>query len=155
LTVLGQAIKPHRIVYNGDTGIFFNKQQEIILLGIVKTQKSQEQEIKQLYIYKDNCDNQLKAEQKANADLNKLFTEMEGEANRLKDKYNNEVIEHAKTKEKLEVIIESVDWNEAAKDLLARKEEWGNLSFFEQSDWKCNYFGLPSEKFKEVTWSIL
>ena len=102
LTVLGQAIKPHRIVYNGDTGIFFNKQQEIILLGIVKTQKSQEQEIKQLYIYKDNCDNQLKAEQKANADLDKLFTEMESEANRLREKYNNEVIEHAKTKDKLE-----------------------------------------------------
>ncbi len=103
LTVLGQAIKPHRIVYNGDTGIFFNKQQEIILLGIVKTQKSQEQEIKQLYIYKDNCDNQLKAEQKANADLNKLFTDMEKEANRLREKYNTEVIEHAKTKEKLEI----------------------------------------------------
>ncbi len=103
LTVLGQAIKPHRIVYNGDTGIFFNKQQEIILLGIVKTQKSQEQEIKQLYIYKDNCDNQLKAEQKANVDLNKLFTDMEKEANRLREKYNTEVIEHAKTKEKLEI----------------------------------------------------
>lgn len=103
LTVLGQAIKPHRIVYNGDTGIFFNKQQEIILLGIIKTQKSQEQEIKQLYIYKDNCDNQLKAEQNANVDLNKLFTDMEKEANRLREKYNTEVIEHAKTKEKLEI----------------------------------------------------
>jgi len=103
LTVLGQAIKPHRIVYNGDTGIFFNKQQEILLLGIIKTEKAQEQEIKQLYIYRDNCDNQLKAEQKANADLNKLFTDMEKEANRLREKYNTEVIEHAKTKEKLEI----------------------------------------------------
>ena len=106
LTVLGQAIKPHRIVYNGDTGIFFNRQQEIILLGIIKTEKAQEKEIAQLYIYKDNCDNQLKAEQKANADLNKLFTEMESEANRLKEKYNNELIEHAKTKEKLEIQTE-------------------------------------------------
>jgi uncharacterized protein YjaZ len=113
--VLGQAIKPHRIVYNGDTGIFFNKQQEIILLGIVKTHKSQEQEIKQLYIYKDNCDNQLKSEQKANADLNKLFTDMEKEANRLRDKYNTEVIEHAKTKEKLEI----------QKD---RKKKWRGLA---------------------------
>jgi len=103
LTVLGQAIKPHRIVYNGDTGIFFNKQQEILLLGIIKTEKAQEKEIQQLYIYKDNCDNQLKAEQKANADLNKLFTDMEKEANRLREKYNTEVIEHAKTKEKLEI----------------------------------------------------
>ncbi len=84
-------------------------------MGIVKTQKSQEQEIKQLYIYKDNCDNQLKAEQKANADLNKLFTEMEGEANRLKDKYNNELIEHAKTKEQLKI----------QKD---RKKKWRGLA---------------------------
>ena len=103
LTVLGQAIKPHRIVYNGDTGIFFNRQQEIILLGIIKTEKAQEKEIQQLYIYKDNCDNQLRAEQKANADMNKLFTEMENEANRLKEKYNNELIEHAKTKDKLKI----------------------------------------------------
>jgi len=103
LTVLGQAIKPHRIVYNGDTGIFFNKQQEILLLTIIKTEKSQKKEIEQLYIYRDNCDNQLKAEQKANTDLNKLFTDMEKEANRLREKYNTEVIEHAKTKEKLEV----------------------------------------------------
>jgi hypothetical protein len=84
-------------------------------LGIVKTQKSQEQEIQQLYIYKDNCDNQLKSEQKANADLNKLFTDMEKEANRLRDKYNTEVIEHAKTKEKLEI----------QKD---RKKKWRGLA---------------------------
>lgn len=103
MTAFGQVLKPHRIVYEGDTGIFFNKQQELILLTIIKTEKAQKKEIEQLYIYKDNCDNQLKAEQKANADMNKLFTDMESEANRLKEKYNNELIEHAKTKEKLEI----------------------------------------------------
>ena len=103
LTVLGQAIKPHRIVFNGDTGIFFNKQQEILLLTIIKNEKAHKLELEQMYIYKNNCDEQLKKEQKANADLNKLFTEMESEANRLKEKYNNELIEHAKTKEKLEI----------------------------------------------------
>jgi uncharacterized protein YjaZ len=101
--VLGQAIKPHRIVYNGDTGIFFNKQQEIILLGIIKTERAQKKEMEQLYIYMDNCDDQLKAEQEANVYINKLFTEMEGEANRLKEKYNNELIEHSKTKDKLKI----------------------------------------------------
>ena len=65
--------------------------------------RAQEKEISQLYIYKDNCDSQLKAEQKANADLNKLFTEMENEANRLKEKYNKELIEHEKTKERLKI----------------------------------------------------
>ena len=103
LTALGQAIKPHRIVFNGDTGIFFNKQQEILLLSIVKTEKAQKLELEQMYVYKNNCDEQLKKEQKANADLNKLFTDMESEANRLREKYNNELIEHAKTKEKLEI----------------------------------------------------
>jgi uncharacterized protein YjaZ len=113
--VLGQAIKPHRIVYNGDTGIFFNKQQEIILLGIIKTERAQKKEMEQLYIYMDNCDDQLKAEQEANVYINKLFTEMESEANRLKDKYNNELIEHAKTKEQLKI----------QKD---RKKKWRGLA---------------------------
>jgi uncharacterized protein YjaZ len=113
--VLGQAIKPHRIVYNGDTGIFFNKQQEIILLGIIKTERAQKKEMEQLYIYMDNCDDQLKDEQEANVYINKLFTEMESEANRLKDKYNNELIEHTKTKEQLKI----------QKD---RKKKWRGLA---------------------------
>ncbi len=103
LTVHGQALKPHRIVYEGDTGIFFSKSQELLLLTIIKTEKSQKKEIEQLYIYKDNCDEQLKNEQDANAYLNVLFTQMESEANRLKEKYNNELIEHSKTKQKLEI----------------------------------------------------
>ena len=78
-------------------------------------EKAQKKEIEQLYIYKDNCDNQLKAEQKANADMNKLFTDMESEANRLKDKYNNELIEHAKTQEKLKIQKgKSKQWRNAA-----------------------------------------
>ena len=55
-------------------------------------------------------------------------------------------------RKKVEAVIESVDWNAAGKDLLRRKDEWSHLPFFEQSDWKCNYFGLPSEKFKEICW---
>jgi hypothetical protein len=102
VTAFGQVLKPHRIVYEGDTGVFFSKSQELLLLTIIKTERAQKKEIEQLYIYKDNCDNQLKSEQKANVDLNKLFTEMEKEAIRLKDKYNTEVIEHTRTKDKLE-----------------------------------------------------
>lgn len=55
-------------------------------------------------------------------------------------------------KKRLETIIEYTDWNVVASDLLNRKHEWINLEFFEQSDWKCNYFGLPSERYKLVTW---
>ena len=53
----------------------------------------------------------------------------------------------------LESVIESTDWNKAAEELLARKTEWESLSFFEQSNWKCKFFGLPSEQFKMVTWA--
>ena len=60
--------------------------------------------------------------------------------------------EAIKAKETVEAIIESVDWNVAGKELLQRKEQWSHLPFFIQSDWKCNYFGLPSEKFKEICW---
>jgi hypothetical protein len=52
----------------------------------------------------------------------------------------------------VEKVIETTDWNQAAKEVLARKKEWQDLSFFEQSDWKCKFFGLPSENFKMVTW---
>jgi hypothetical protein len=60
--------------------------------------------------------------------------------------------EAEKARNAVEVMIESTDWNKAAEELLARKSEWDSLSFFEQSDWKCKFFGLPSEKFKMVTW---
>ncbi len=55
-------------------------------------------------------------------------------------------------KEKVEAVIESIDWNKTGKELLRRKDEWIDLPFFEQSDWKCRYFNLPNEKFKEVCW---
>jgi hypothetical protein len=61
--------------------------------------------------------------------------------------------EAEEAKARLESVIENTDWNEAAKILLQRKEEWIHLPFFEQSDWKCAFFGLPSEKFKTVVWN--
>lgn len=61
--------------------------------------------------------------------------------------------EAEEAKARLENVIETTDWNEAAKILLKRKSEWIHLPFFEQSDWKCAFFGLPSEKFKTVLWA--
>jgi hypothetical protein len=54
---------------------------------------------------------------------------------------------------RVETIIEHTNWNEAANALNQRRSEWENLSFFEQSDWKCRFFGLPSEQFKRVIWN--
>lgn len=48
--------------------------------------------------------------------------------------------------------FQSVDWEGAAKQMLARKDEWHDLEFFEQSDWKCQFFGIGKERFKMVLW---
>jgi len=56
-------------------------------------------------------------------------------------------------KEKIETLALNTDWNDAAKSLLSRKSEWNSLSFFEQSDWKCNFFGVEPEKFKIIIWN--
>ena len=53
---------------------------------------------------------------------------------------------------KLESVITTTDWDFAAKAVLLRKSEWHNLDFFAQSDWKCQFFGLGSERFKMIAW---
>lgn len=55
-------------------------------------------------------------------------------------------------KERMEPVLLSIDWEDGAKKLLARKNEWHSLDFFGQSDYKCNYFGVPKEQFKMVLW---
>ena len=67
------------------------------------------------------------------------------------DDFNYEKV--LKNKEKVETLALNTDWNDAAKALLSRKSEWDSLSFFEQSDWKCNFFGIEPEKFKIIIWN--
>ena len=57
------------------------------------------------------------------------------------------------TKEKIEKLALTTDWEDAAKKLLKRKKEWTSLSFFEQSDWKCKFYGIEPEKFKIIIWN--
>ena len=52
----------------------------------------------------------------------------------------------------VEAIIAEVDWDSKAKEMIDRKDEWHHLDFFGQSDWKCEFWGLPKENFKEVIW---
>ena len=49
--------------------------------------------------------------------------------------------------------LETIDWDDVGKQMLKHKDEWHHLGFFEQSDWKCNYFGIPKERFKMVIWN--
>lgn len=55
-------------------------------------------------------------------------------------------------KHEVEKILLNIDWDDAGKQMLKRKDEWFNLDFFSQSDYKCKYFGISSERFKMVVW---
>ena len=55
-------------------------------------------------------------------------------------------------KEIAEPILLAIDWDEAAQKILKHKEQWHHLDFFAQSHWKCDYFGIPRERFKMVAW---
>jgi hypothetical protein len=56
-------------------------------------------------------------------------------------------------KREVEYVLLNTDWDHAAKQILERKSEWYHLDFFAQSDYKCNYFGIGSERWKMVVWS--
>lgn len=45
-----------------------------------------------------------------------------------------------------------IDWADAAEQMLKHKNQWHHLDFFQQSNWKCSYFGIPKERFKMVAW---
>lgn len=55
-------------------------------------------------------------------------------------------------KQEIEPVLSNIDWMDAAKNLIKYKNNWHHLDFFAQSDWKCNYFGVPKERFKMVIW---
>jgi hypothetical protein len=57
-----------------------------------------------------------------------------------------------RVRKSIEPILLSIDYDDAAQSMLKRKDEWHSLDFFAQSDWKCNYFGIPKERFKMVIW---
>lgn len=55
-------------------------------------------------------------------------------------------------RKEIEPVLLDIDWSQAAKDLLKYKSQWHHLDFFAQSDWKCEFFGVPKERFKMVIW---
>ena len=66
------------------------------------------------------------------------------------DSFDYEEIEAVR--KEIEPVLLSINWGDAAKDLLKYKPQWHHLDFFAQSDWKCNFFGIPKERFKMVIW---
>jgi len=58
------------------------------------------------------------------------------------------------TEKKLEIekFILSLDWDDVAIELWKKRDQWYDLDFFDQTQWRTNYFGLPPENFKNVIW---
>ena len=46
-------------------------------------------------------------------------------------------------KENIEKFVLAIDWKDAAKRLIAKKDEWSSLIGFAQNDWKARFFGFP------------
>jgi len=55
-------------------------------------------------------------------------------------------------KESIEPVLLAIDWDDAAASILKHKEQWHHLDFFAQSAWKCEFFNIPKERFKMVSW---
>ena len=46
-------------------------------------------------------------------------------------------------KENIEKFVLAMDWEDAAKRMIAKKDEWSSLIGFAQNDWKARFFGFP------------
>ena len=66
------------------------------------------------------------------------------------DAFNYDLV--MEKKEEIENFILSKDWDDIALTLWKKKDEWYDLNFFDQTQWRTDYFGLSPEKFKNVIW---
>ena len=66
------------------------------------------------------------------------------------DGFNYDEIVNVKAE--VEQVLVNIDWDDAGLQILKAKDQWHHLDFFAQSDWKCNFFGIPRERFKMVVW---
>lgn len=116
MTALGQlSLSPKRIVYNGDTGIFFVRSQEIALLQLIKRGEGYKKENERLLQYQINCDVQLDKERKAYDTLHTKFTEVAGLAGEYQTKYEKEWGLHQLTKKELsDEVDRKIRWRKTA-----------------------------------------
>jgi len=67
------------------------------------------------------------------------------------DDFNYETVQAKK--QQIENFVLSKDWDEEAEKLWELRNEWINLNFFEQSEWKTDYYELEPENFKNIIWT--
>jgi hypothetical protein len=116
LTALGQpSLSPKRIVFNGDTGVFFIRTQEVALLQLIKQGEGLKKENVRLLDYQINCDKQIILERKAYDTLYTKFSEMTSLANEYKVKYEKEWSLHKETQNELDTQIGlTIKWKKRA-----------------------------------------
>lgn len=66
------------------------------------------------------------------------------------DSFNFDDVQDKKLE--IEKFILSRDWNDTSEEIWDLRNEWINLNFFEQTNWRTDYFNLSPEKFKDVIW---
>ena len=101
----GQHLTPKRIVFSGDTGIFFTHKQEIELLVKFKQFEGCKLEKAKWEKYAMDADLQIDKERKAYDDLNTQYDNLLTVSKDFQKKYNNEYIAHENTKVELNIQI--------------------------------------------------
>ena len=112
----GQHLNPKRIVFSGDTGIFFTHKQEIELLVKFKQLEGCKLEKAKWEKYAMDADLQIDRERSAYDHLNKEYESLLAVAKDFQDKYNNEYTAHENTKVKL-------------NDITDKKNKWVKATF--------------------------
>lgn len=106
MTACGQHLNPKRIVFSGDTGIFFTHKQEIELLVKFKQFEGCKLEKAKWEKYAMDADLQIDKERKAYDDLDKEYDSLLAVSKDFQKKYNNEYIAHENTKVELNIQID-------------------------------------------------
>ncbi len=97
----GQHLNPKRIVFSGDTGIFFTHKQEIELLVKFKQLEGCKLEKAKWEKYAMDADLQIDRERSAYDHLDKEYDSLLAVSKDFQNKYNNEYTAHENTKVKL------------------------------------------------------
>jgi len=116
VTVCGQLLTPKRIVFLGDTGIFFTKKQEIELLVKFKQFEGCKLEKAKWEKYAIDADLQIDREREAYDNLDKEYDSLLAVSKDFQKKYNDEYTAHENTKVKL-------------VDMTDKKNKWVKATF--------------------------
>ena len=112
----GQHLNPKRIVFSGDTGIFFTYKQEIELLVKFKQLEGCKLEVEKWKKYAIDADLQIDKEREAYDYLNKEYSSLLVVSRDFQKKYNDEYTAHENTKIKL-------------ADITDKKNKWVKSTF--------------------------